>query len=128
MLKDSHAFTSFSVNNTAAAKAFYSDVLGLTVTQDDMGLQLTIPSHTPIFIYQKEDHIPASFTILNFPVGDIDAAVDELTQKGIVFERYEGFPFEQDEKAIARGKAAGQGPDIAWFKDPAGNTLAVLSD
>lgn len=93
-----------------------------------MGLQLNTTGNNPIFIYQKDDHEPASFTILNFPVENIDEAVDGLVARGVTFERYEGFPFEQDEKGIAHGKAANMGPDIAWFKDPAGNVLAVLSD
>jgi hypothetical protein len=79
-----------------------------------------------VLIYPKDNHEPATFTVLNFPVDDIDAAVDALTGAGIEFERYEGF--EQDERAIARGRAANQGPDIAWFKDPAGNILSVLSE
>lgn len=128
MLSESHAFSGFSVNDIEAARKFYGDVLGVDVAVDEMGMKMTIPDGNPIFVYQKDDHQPASFTILNFPVADIDAVVDELAAMGVVFERYEGFPFDQDEKGIARGKAAGMGPDIAWFKDPAGNTLSVLSD
>jgi predicted enzyme related to lactoylglutathione lyase len=129
MLKDSYAFSGFSVNDSDAALQFYGETLGLAIAQSDMGLELSIQGNTtPIFIYTKQDHTPAAYTILNFPVENIDQTVDELASKGIVFERYEGFPFDQDERAIARGKAAGQGPDIAWFKDPAGNTLAVLQN
>lgn len=128
MLRDSHAFSGFSAKDLEAEKEFYGTTLGLEVELSDMGLQLTIAGGNPIFVYQKDDHEPASFTILNFPVDDIDATVDELTSKGVKFEHYEGFPFDQDERGIARGKAAGMGPDIAWFKDPAGNTLAVLSE
>jgi catechol 2,3-dioxygenase-like lactoylglutathione lyase family enzyme len=127
MFKDSHAFSGFSVNDQAAAKNFYGEVLGVEVSEDEMGLQLHLAGETTVFVYAKEDHTPANFTILNFPVDDIDAAVNTLAEKGVTMERYEGFPFEQDEKGIARGKAANMGPDIAWFKDPAGNTLAVLS-
>lgn len=128
MLKDTQAFGGFSVNDIAAAKDFYSQKLGLSVEQDEMGLQLYTAGNNPIFIYQKDNHEPATFTILNFAVDDIDTAVDTLVASGITFEHYDGFPFEQDEKGIARGKAANMGPDIAWFKDPAGNTLAVLSN
>lgn len=128
MIDGNKAFGGFSVNDAGAAKEFYGGTLGLDVRQDEMGLALHVGGGNPIFAYEKDDHAPASFTILNFPVEDIDKAVDDLVAKGVTFERYEGFPFEQDEKGIARGKAAGMGPDIAWFKDPAGNVLSVLSD
>jgi hypothetical protein len=91
-----------------------------------MGLQFKLPGGGSHFIYPKEDHKPASFTVLNFVVSDIDDAVDELIKHGVEFEKYEGF--HQDEKRIARGKSANQGPDIAWFKDPAGNILSILED
>lgn len=126
MLQDSPAFSGFSVNDQAAAKDFYANVLGLDVAEDEMGLSLKIKNSTPIFIYTKPDHTPASFTILNFPVDNIDKAVDELAAKGVTFERYDNMPAEQDKKGILRGLAAKQGPDIAWFKDPAGNILSVL--
>lgn len=124
------AFSGFSVNNQDNAKEFYANVLGLKVDDNGMGLEVHLPnSDATIFIYSKEDdHKPASFTVLNFVVEDIDATVDALTEKGIKFEHYEGFPFEQDEKGIARGIAANMGPDIAWFKDPAGNVLSVLQN
>lgn len=125
MLKDSYAFSGFSVNDQAAAKEFYGQTLGLEVEDNEMGLQLKIAGGHPVFIYQKNDHAPATFTILNFPVDDIDKAVEELKAKGAVFEQY---PEMTDEKGIARGKAANRGPDIAWFKDPAGNILSVLSN
>lgn len=128
MFKDTHAVSGFSVNDIEAARQFYGEVLGMDAKVDEMGMTITITGGGSIFVYSKENHEPASFTILNFPVEDIDQAVDELVSKGITFERYDDFPFEQDEKGIARGKAAGQGPDIAWFNDPAGNTLAVLSN
>jgi predicted enzyme related to lactoylglutathione lyase len=122
------AFSGFSVDDAAAAKKFYSEVLGLTVTEvEGMGdgglLEFHIEGGHNIFVYEKPDHTPATFTILNFPVGDIDAAVDELTARGVEFLRYEQFP--HDDKGIVR--AAGQGPDIAWFTDPAGNVLSVLA-
>lgn len=128
MFKDSHAFSGFSVDNLDKAREFYGDTLGVDVEQSEMGLELKIAGSNSIFVYQKDNHEPASFTILNFPVDNIDTAVDALVAKGVTFERYEGFPFEQDEKGIARGRAANMGPDIAWFKDPAGNVLAVLQD
>lgn len=129
MLKDAHAFSGFSVNDLEAAKKFYGDTLGLTVEDGPMGaLTLKLADNNHIFIYPKEDHSAASFTILNFTVEDIDKVVDELAAKGVVFERYDNMPGKQDEKGIMRGKAAGNGPDIAWFKDPAGNILSVLSN
>jgi predicted enzyme related to lactoylglutathione lyase len=128
MFKDNHAFSGFSVNDLAAAKEFYGDKLGIDTTLDEMGLALNIAGSNPIFVYNKENHVPAEFTILNFPVDDIDQAVDALTANGVTMERYDNMPFQQDEKGIARGKSAGMGPDIAWFKDPAGNVLAVLSN
>lgn len=128
MLRDRKAFSGFAVKNLDDEEQFLSEVLGLDVERQEMGLQLNIAGSTPIFIYEKQDVEPSNYTILNFPVEDIDATVDELAARGVVFERYEGFPFDQDEKGIARGKAAGIGPDIAWFKDPSGNTLSVLSE
>lgn len=125
MLKDSHAFSGFSVNDMAATKEFYGQTLGVEIEDSEMGLQLKIAGGNPVFVYQKDDHTPASFTILNFPVDNIDQAVEELKAKGVVLEQY---PEMTDEDDIARGKAANRGPDIAWFKDPAGNILSVLSD
>jgi len=124
MFKNSHAFSGFSVSDVAAAKEFYSK-LGVDVIQDEMGLKLNVNSGTPVYVYEKKDHVPATFTILNFPVEDIDAAVDGLIAAGVEFEHY-GEDMHQDEKGVARGKAAGYGPDIAWFKDPSGNILSVL--
>lgn len=129
MLKDSPAFSGFSVNDLQAAKDFYSNVLGLDVSTGDMDdLHLKFTTGAEIFIYAKENHTPATFTILNFPVDNIDKAVEELKAKGVTFELYDDMPAEQDEKDIMRGLAANQGPDIAWFKDPAGNILSVLQD
>lgn len=128
MFKAKAAFSGFSVNDLDRAKTFYTKTLGLEVKSEEMGLQLQLPNDGVLFIYPKEDHKPATYTVLNFVVATIDDAVDELTKLGVVFERYEGFPFKQDEKGIARGLSAKQGPDIAWFKDPAGNILSVLQE
>jgi predicted enzyme related to lactoylglutathione lyase len=123
MFKDTKAFSGFSSNDLKATKEFYGNVLGISIKETPEGLVLEIPGTNGVFIYPKEDHTPATFTVLNFEVDDIDTAVDELTEKGIVFERYENMT---DEKGVARGISANMGPDIAWFKDPAGNVLSVL--
>ena len=120
MFRDTRAFSGFAVPDTDAAKDFYGGILGLEVTEENGLLTLHIAGDRPVLIYPKPDHEPATYTILNFPVENVAEAVDELTARGVSFERYDGF--EQDEKGIARG----DGPDIAWFKDPAGNILAVL--
>lgn len=124
MFKDTKAFSSFSVNDLQKAKEFYGQTLGLNVAElADMGiLMLEITGGNKIMIYPKDNHEPATYTVLNFPVSDVEKMVDELTAKGIKFEIYEGF--DQDEKGISRG----MGPTIAWFKDPAGNILSVLED
>lgn len=119
MVDDSTAFSSYSVDDVAAAKAFYRDTLGLDVAEQPEGLGLRLATGGQVFLYPKDDHQPATFTVLNFAVDDIEATVDELTGKGVVLERYEGF--EHDERGIAGGS-----PRIAWFKDPAGNVLSVL--
>lgn len=125
MFKDSPAFSGYSVDDLAKAKAFYEITLGLKIS-DDMGMiKLHLATGGEVFIYSKPDHQPATYTVLNFPVEDIDHAVTTLAAKGLAFERYDGA--HQDEQGIARGRAAGMGPDIAWFKDPAGNILSVLS-
>ena len=118
-------FSGFSVDDLDKAKQFYSEVLGFKV-EEDMGLQIILPGGGKIFVYPKENHARATYTVLNLVVEDIDKAVEELSDKGVKFEKYEGF--HQDEKGIARGKEAKMGPDIAWFKDPAGNILSVLQD
>lgn len=118
------AFSGFSVDDLAKAKEFYTKTLGLKLAEETMGLQLELPGGGNLFVYDKPDHQPATFTILNFVVDDIDAAVDELTKSGVEFEHYEDM--HQDEKGVARGRSANMGPDIAWFKDPAGNILSVL--
>ena len=126
MLKGPDAFSGFSVNDLVAARKFYGETLGLGVDDaGEGGLRLKAAGPNGIYIYSKHDHTPATYTILNFRVDDIDQAVDELTRNGVSFERYEDMT---DEKGIARGLAAGQGPDIAWFKDPAGNFLSVLKE
>jgi catechol 2,3-dioxygenase-like lactoylglutathione lyase family enzyme len=123
MFADTKAFSGFAVDDIEKARQFYTEVLGLKVS-DAPGpelLTLHIAGDRDTLIYGKPDFVPATYTILNFPVDDIDKAVDELSERGVSFERYDGF--DQDEKGIARGD---QGPNIAWFKDPAGNILAVL--
>ncbi len=127
MFRDTHAFSSFSVDDIAKARTFYGETLGLNVEDMSIGLNLTIAGGGSIFIYPKPDHSPASFTILNFPVDDIDAAVDKLISKGITFEQYDGH-MKTDEKGILRSDDPRHGPNIAWFKDPAGNFLSVLQE
>ena len=126
MFSPQSAFSGISVNDLGAAKQFYSDVLGLKLTDETMGLDFDLPGGGSLFVYSKDDHQPATFTVLNFVVTDIDSAVKALTGKGVVFERYDNMPGQQDDKGVMRGLSAKQGPDIAWFKDPAGNILAVL--
>jgi catechol 2,3-dioxygenase-like lactoylglutathione lyase family enzyme len=121
MFKDTKAFNSFAVPDLEQARRFYGETLGLDVSQGDGPLMLQLAGDRQTLVYPKPDFAPATYTILNFPVDDIDAAVDQLSARGVEFERYEGF--EQDEKGIARGNG---GPPIAWFTDPAGNILAVL--
>jgi catechol 2,3-dioxygenase-like lactoylglutathione lyase family enzyme len=120
MFGKTKAFSGFAVDDIPAAKRFYSDTLGLEVTEENGMLTLHIAGDRPILVYPKPDYTPATYTILNFPVEDIDAAVDELVRRGVRFERYEGMP--ADEKGIMRTG----GPQIAWFTDPAGNVLSVL--
>jgi predicted enzyme related to lactoylglutathione lyase len=123
MLEDSSAYGGFSTNDIEAAKHFYSEILGLK-TEDDHGmLKLIFAGGGSVIIYPKENHEPATYTTLNFPVEDIDKAVDSLIEKGINIEQYENLT---DIKGIARGRSKNMGPDIAWFKDPAGNILSVL--
>jgi predicted enzyme related to lactoylglutathione lyase len=119
------AFSGFSVDDIEKAKAFYTDVLGIATKENAGGTELQLPGGTKAWMYAKPGHQPATYTMLDFVVEDIDAAVDELTKRGVQFERYEGMPGGQDEKGIMRG-APDMGPNIAWFKDPAGNILAVL--
>jgi catechol 2,3-dioxygenase-like lactoylglutathione lyase family enzyme len=131
MLTDSKAYSGFAVEDLSEARKFYGETLGLKnrILDEENGLmELALAGDRPTLVYQQPGSTPASYTILNFPVDDIDKTVDELSSRGVSFERYEGFPFEQDEKGIARGLAANQGPDIAWFKDPSGNVLSVLQE
>jgi catechol 2,3-dioxygenase-like lactoylglutathione lyase family enzyme len=120
MLRDRPAFSGFSADDIGKEKAFYADTLGLNVTEEMGALSLALTGGQRVFIYPKENHEPATYTVLNFEVDDIDAAVDQLTAAGVQFERYEGMP--QDERGVMRD----WGPPIAWFKDPAGNILAVI--
>ena len=123
MFEASNAFSGFSVNDQAAAKKFYGETLGVPLEEIPAGLRLKIGNG--ILVYPKTDHTPATYTMLNFRVDDIERAVGELKGKGIEFEQYKGVT---DEKGIARGIAHNRGPDIAWFKDPAGNILSVLQE
>jgi len=127
MFQAKAAFNGFSVDDLAKARAFYGETLGLQVDDEGVGLRLHLPGGGTVFAYPKEDHQPATFTMLNFVVASIDEAVDELTNRGVQFEHYDGGP-NTDEKGIFRGTSKNQGPDIAWFKDPAGNVLAVLEE
>ncbi len=120
-LRESPAFSGFSVNDLAKAKAFYGEVLGLDVRDEEGMLHLHLKGGAPVLIYPKPNHQPASFTILNFPVDDVEQMVDELGRRGVRFEQYGG-EIQTDKKGIHRGR----GPVIAWFKDPAGNILSVL--
>ena len=119
MFHDTKAVSGFATDDTEAAKAFYAGTLGIEVTEEHGLLTLHLAGGRDTLIYPKPDFEPATYTILNFEVDDVDKSVDELASRGVQFERYEGF--DQDEKGIARG----MGPDIAWFKDPAGNILSV---
>ena len=120
MLKDKPAFSGFSTNDVEAAKRFYGETLGVDVSDDHGMLNLKLAGGQRVLIYPKDDHVPPTFTVLNFEVADIDDAVDDLAAKGVAFERYEGSG--QDAKGIARQYP----PPIAWFKDPAGNVLSVI--
>ncbi len=120
MFKDTKAFSGFAVDDVEKARAFYEGTLGLETSEEYGILTLHIAGDRPTIVYPRPNHVPAEYTILNFPVDDIEAAVDELSARGVEFERYEGF--DQDDRGIMRG----QGPPIAWFKDPAGNVLSVL--
>jgi catechol 2,3-dioxygenase-like lactoylglutathione lyase family enzyme len=124
VLRESKAFSGFSVDDIPQAHAFYGGTLGLDVTEENGMLMLDLAGGGRVLLYPKPDHAPATFTVLNFPVADIEAAVDWLTDRGIRFERYEGTGIETDARGIFRGG----GPLIAWFTDPAGNVLSVLQD
>jgi len=122
MFKQTQTFSSFSVDDIEKARKFYGEVLGMEISTPMDQLQLNIAGGYKIFVYGKPNHVPATFTVLNFPVDDIDKAVDELAKKGVKFEIYTEGQMKTDEKGIVRGG----GPKIAWFKDPAGNFLSVL--
>ena len=120
MLAESKAFSGFAVDDIEKAREFYGETLGLETSEEHGLLTLHLPGDRPTLVYPKPDHTPATFTVLNFPVDDVERTVDELAARGVRFERYDGMG--QDEKGIMRGN----GPDIAWFTDPAGNILSVL--
>lgn len=122
MLKTNRAFSSFSVDDTQKAKEFYGQTLGLKVKDSEMGTLALETGDATVMIYPKSNHKPASFTVLNFPVDDVEKTVEELNEKGIKFEHYDMPDLKTDDKGISRG----EGPVIAWFKDPAGNILSVL--
>ncbi|MET9275442.1 VOC family protein [Kribbella sp. NPDC003557] len=121
MLQDSKAFSGFSVDDVPRAKEFYEQTLGIGVDEENGMLRLRIAGGTPILVYPKANHVPAEYTTVNFPVADVEATVRELTARGVTFEKYND---EQDELGIYRG----QGPLIAWFKDPAGNVLSIIQE
>lgn len=125
MFKDSKAFSSFSVNDLQKARDFYGRTLGLDVKEDRRGLNLRIGGADAVFLYPKPNHTPATFTVLNFLVGSVEEAVAQLAAKGVRFEKYDLPGIKTDDKGIAR---AGEGPTIAWFKDPAGNILSVIEN
>ena len=123
MLADSPAFSGFSVRDTEAARTFYAETLGVRTEDGDWGMfTLKLAGGRDILVYPSPGHVPGSYTVLNFPVPDIDAAVDELTSRGVEFERYDGPDMSTDEKGVNRSG----GPLIAWFKDPSGNVLSVI--
>lgn len=122
MLENSKAFSGFAAPNIAQEKTFYSQMLGLKTSEDHGLLRLPLAGGNNVLIYPKPNHVPATFTVLNFPVDDVDRAVDELTKRGVRFEIYDGPEIKTDKKGIMRGN----GPTIAWFKDPAGNIISVL--
>ncbi|TCD08344.1 VOC family protein [Pedobacter frigidisoli] len=125
MLKDSRVFSSFSVDDLDKAKAFYQEILELEVVDNPMGLiEIHFPNNNNIMVYPKPNHIPATFTILNFNITNIESIVEGLTARGVVFEKYDEEYIKTDEKGISHGN----GPTVAWFKDPAGNIFAVMEE
>jgi len=124
MLKESKAFSGFSVNDIQKAKDFYGRTLGLQVSESHGLLTLQLAGGNKVLIYPKVNHAPATFTVLNFPVENVDESVDELAKRGVRFEIYDESDIKTDEKGIMRGN----GPSIAWFKDPAGNVLSVIEE
>jgi catechol 2,3-dioxygenase-like lactoylglutathione lyase family enzyme len=120
MFRDNKTFSSFSIRDVEAARRFYAETLGLDAAIQPEGLELSLAGGAKVFLYPKPNHEPATFTVLNFLVDDVDAAVDQLTQRGVTFEQYE------HPKTDAKGIARGDGPTIAWFQDPSGNILSVV--
>jgi len=127
MFRDAKAFSSFSVDDLGNANEFYGQTLGLNVSETKEGLRLSLGGGGEVFLYPKPNHEPAGFTVLNFHVNDIEKAVDELKGLGVQFESYDG-EIKTDGKGIFRGASQGDGPNIAWFKDPAGNILSVVEE
>ncbi|MGO4762572.1 VOC family protein [Cupriavidus sp. 2KB_3] len=123
MLRDSHAFSGFSVNDLAMAKDFYANTLGLVVTEEHGMLALNLAGGNHVLLYPKPNHAPATFTVLNFPVESVEKAVDSLSHHGVRFEMYDEPDLKTDARGICRGEG---GPTIAWFRDPAGNILSIL--
>lgn len=129
MFKNTKAISGFSVDDLEKARRFYNQILGVDIREEDgMGLTLQLTGGTNIFIYPKENHQPATFTILNFMVDDIDSTIEDMSSNGVHFEQYNDENLPQDEKGVLRGLRAGHGPDIAWFKDPAGNILSIIQE
>jgi catechol 2,3-dioxygenase-like lactoylglutathione lyase family enzyme len=124
MLRDAHAYSGFSVDDLQRAKEFYGETLGLEVTEANDLLNLRLAGGTNVLVYPKPNHVPATFTILNFPVDDVEEVVDALTRRGVRFEIYDEGRLKTDEKGISRGG----GPNIAWFKDPSGNILSLIEE
>lgn len=124
-LKDAKAFSGFSVKDIPQAKKFYQDILGLDVSEENGMLSLHLAGRSDVLLYPKDNHQPATYTVLNFPVADVEKTVDELSKNGVRFERYDDPSYRTDAKGISRGNG---GPTIAWFKDPSGNILSVLEE
>ncbi len=129
MIQSDFAFSGLSVDNLDEAREFYVNTLELSLEDDSMGLTLQLPGGATLFIYEKADHEPATYTVLNFVVENIDEAIEHLVEDhGIEMLKYENLPALQDELGVLRGKASGDGPDVAWFNDPAGNVLALIEN
>lgn len=128
MFEVKSGYAGFSVKDLDQAKAFYVDVLGLSVSDDEMGIMVNLPGDGKVFIYSKENHEPSTYTVLNLLVSDISESVDALNEKGVEFEQYDFTDFKTDEKGIVWGMKSGDGPNIAWFKDPSGNIFSLIED
>jgi catechol 2,3-dioxygenase-like lactoylglutathione lyase family enzyme len=126
MFANTKAYSGFAVDDVEKARKFYGETLGVNTSVEHGLMTLHLAGDRPTLVYPKPDHTPAAYTILNFPVDNIDQAVDALTARGVRFERYDSA--DQDEKGVMRGLSRGEGPDIAWFRDPAGNILSVLQE